>query len=133
MRFSLWLKSVISFFLALFVVGCANLSSAPQTPEQSVKARAQERWDTLVAGQLDKSYEYITPSGRSTLPIEVYRGRLAGSKWRGAKVTAVACEPEVCDVTVTLDIDVLPNLPHKQPISEKWLLVDGKWWFVYRG
>ena len=109
------------------------MSGVPQAPEQAVKARAQERWDTLVAGQLDKSYEYITPSGRSTLPIEVYRGRLAGSKWRGAKVTAVVCEPEVCDVTVTLDIDVLPNLPHKQPISEKWLLVDGKWWFVYRG
>jgi hypothetical protein len=53
--------------------------------------------------------------------------------WKSAKVTAAVCEPEVCDVTIVLDFEVLPNLPHTQPISEKWLLGGGKWWFVYRG
>ena len=133
MRFSYWYKVAASIFLLLFAVGCANISGPPETPEQAVKARAQERWNALVAGQLDKAYEYITPSGRSTLPKEIFRARLSGSTWRGAKVTGAVCETEVCDVTVTLDIDVLPNLPHQQPISEKWLLDGGKWWFVYRG
>lgn len=109
------------------------MAGSPETPEQAVKARAQERWDAMVAGQFDKAFEYLTPTTRSTLPIDVFRGRLGGAKWHGAKVTGVVCEPEVCEVTVTIDIDVLPNLPYKQPISEKWLLVDGKWWFVYRG
>jgi hypothetical protein len=119
--------------LAIFVVGCAGISGAPETRESVVKARAQERWNALLAGRFDKAYEFITPSGRSTLPMETYRGRLSAVTWRSAKVTAVACEPEVCEVTVVLDIDVLPNLPHQQPISEKWLLDGGKWWFVYRG
>jgi len=132
-QFSFLFKATISIWLALVAVGCAGISGAPETPEQAVKARAQERWNALVAGQLDKAYAYITPSGRSTLPIEIYRSRLSNASWRGAKVTAAVCEAEVCDVDVTLDIYVLPNLPHQQPISEKWLLVDGKWWFVYRG
>lgn len=133
MYFSFWTKSAFGCFLCLFAVGCTSVSRVPETPEQAVKARAQERWNALVAGQFDKAFEFITPSGRSTLPIEVFRARLGGSKWRGATVTSAVCEPEVCDLTVILDIEVLPNLPHKQPVSEKWLLVDGKWWFVYRG
>ena len=133
MRFSFWLKAALGIFWAVFVVGCAGISGAPETPEQAVKARAQERWNALVAGQFDKAFEYITPSTRTTLPLSVYRGRIAGASWVAAKVTGAVCEPEVCDVTVVLDVYLLPNLPHQQQISEKWLLVDGKWWFVYRG
>ena len=133
MKFSFFITTTIGFILVAFAVGCASVSRAPATPEQAVQARAQERWNALIAGQLDKAFEYITPSGRSTLPLEVYRARLTGTSWRGAKVTGAVCEPEVCDVTVTLDIDVLPNLPYQQVITEKWLLDGGKWWFVYRG
>ena len=133
MRFLNLNKAAFSGFLLLLVVGCAAVSVAPVTPEQAVKARAQARWDALVAGQFDKAFEFITPSGRSTLPFDVFRGRLSGTSWRKASVTSATCEPEVCDVTVTLDVDVLPNLPQQIPISEKWLLVDGKWWFFYRG
>lgn len=133
MKFSFFITTTIGFILVAFAVGCASVSRAPATPEQAVQARAQERWNALIAGQLDKAFEYITPSGRSTLPLEVYRARLTGTSWRGAKVTGAVCEPEVCDVTVTLDIDVLPNLPYQQVIAEKWLLDGGKWWFVYRG
>ena len=133
MKFSFFITTTIGFILVAFAVGCASVSRAPATPEQAVQARAQERWNALIAGQLDKAFEYITPSGRSTLPLEVYRARLTGTSWRGAKVTGAVCEPEVCDVTVTLDINVLPNLPYQQVITEKWLLDGGKWWFVYRG
>ena len=133
MKFSFFITTTLGFILVAFAVGCASVSRAPATPEQAVQARAQERWNALIAGQLDKAFEYITPSGRSTLPLEVYRARLTGTSWRGAKVTGAVCEPEVCDVTVTLDINVLPNLPYQQVITEKWLLDGGKWWFVYRG
>ena len=133
MKFSFFITTTIGFILVAFAVGCASVSRAPATPEQAVQARAQERWNALIAGQLDKAFEYITPSGRSILPLEVYRARLTGTSWRGAKVTGAVCEPEVCDVTVTLDINVLPNLPYQQVITEKWLLDGGKWWFVYRG
>lgn len=119
--------------MALFVSGCAGLIGTPDTPEQAVKARAQERWNAMVAKQFDKAYEYITPSGRVTLSKQLHSARLSGANWLSAKVTSAVCEPEVCDVTVTLGIEVMPNLPHQQAISEKWILSGGKWWFVYRG
>lgn len=133
MRFLNLFKVAISGYLLLFAVGCAVVPVSHLTPEQAVKARAQARWDALVAGQLDKAFEFITPSGRSTLPFDVFRGRLSGASWLKASVTSATCEPDVCDVTVTLVVNVLPNLPQQIPISEQWLLVDGKWWFVYRG
>ena len=133
MRFLNLSKVAICGSLLLLAVGCAVVPVVPLSPEQAVKARAQARWDALVAGQIEKAFEFITPSGRSTLPFDVFRGRLSGTSWRKASVTSATCEPEVCDVNVTLEVDVLPNLPQPIPISEKWLLVDGQWWFVYRG
>ena len=96
-------------------------------------ARAQARWDALLVSQFDKAYEYISPAGRLSLSLELFRSRIAAASWRGAKVTSAVCEPEVCDVTLKLDINVLPNLPYTQTINEKWILDGGKWWFVYRG
>jgi hypothetical protein len=98
-----------------------------------VVTRAQERWDALRAAQYDKAYSYITPSMRATLPLDVFRGRLAGMSWLDVKVVKAVCEPEVCDVSVKIDYYVLPNLRDSQIVGEKWILDGGNWWFVYRG
>ena len=133
MRFLLWFKLVAAVFLAVVLDACAGITGVQITPEQAVMARAQARWDALLAAQFDKAYEYITPAGRLTLSVELFRNRLAAASWRAAKVTGAVCEPEVCDVTLKLDVNVLPGLPYTQAINEKWILVGGKWWFVYRG
>lgn len=133
MRFRRWVKPVVGTFLAVTLGACTTVSPVKMSPEQAVMARAQERWNLLIAGQFEKSYDYITPAGRSTLPMAIYRSRISGGSWKGAKVTGAVCEPEVCEVTAILDVDVLPNLPHRQPITEKWLLDGEKWWYVYRG
>ena len=128
-------------FVAFFVAGCASGLSgsqgaavaAPQTPEQAVVTRAQERWDALRAAQYEKAYSYITPTMRITLSLDIFRGRISGASWLDAKVVKAVCEPEVCDVSVKLDYYVLPNFRDSQTINEKWILDGGKWWFVYRG
>jgi hypothetical protein len=122
--------AVGGFVLLLF--GCATGFSG-QPPEKTVEIRAQERWDALRAGQFEKAFSYLTPSTRSTLPLEVFRGRISGASWIDVRVVKVVCEPEVCDVSVKIDYFVLPNLRDSQVVSEKWILDQGKWWFVYRG
>lgn len=126
--------------LVTLLVGCAATSpnnsektSVPQTPEEKVASRAQARWDALRAGEYDKAYAYITPSMRTTLPLEVFRSRISGGSWIDVKVTKAVCEPEVCDVAVKIEYYVLPNLRDAQIVTEKWILDDGNWWFVYRG
>ena len=96
-------------------------------------ARAQARWDALLVAQYEKAYSFISPAGRLTLSVELYRSRIASANWRAAKVTSATCEPEVCEVTLKLDVNVLPDLPYAQAINEKWIVVGGEWWFVYRG
>ena len=131
MRFVICLRVFLGLFFAVSLGGCAT--SPPQTPEQAVMARAQARWDALRAGQYDKAFSYITPSTRATLPLEVFRARIAGASWLDAKVVKAVCEPEVCDVSVKLDYYVLPNLRDAQIVEEKWILDSGNWWIVYRG
>ncbi|MBL0122196.1 MAG: hypothetical protein IPP88_05510 [Betaproteobacteria bacterium] len=141
MRFLIIGRVFFACFLAAIAAGCAtslggDLAQVPRaakTPEETVLARAQERWDALKAGQYDKAYSYITPTTRKTLPVEVFRGRIAGASWLDVKVVKAVCEPEVCDVSVKLDYYVLPNLRDSQTVDEKWILDGGNWWFVYRG
>ncbi|MEO8101075.1 MAG: hypothetical protein ABI790_01025 [Betaproteobacteria bacterium] len=133
MRFLLWVQVVTGMVLAVILSACAGIPDVKMTPEQAVMSRAQERWDALLAAQFDKAYAYISPAGRLSLPLDVFRSRISSASWRGAKVTRAVCEPEVCDVTLQLDVNVLPNLPYTQTINEKWILDGGKWWFVYRG
>ena len=141
MRFVFFRKVVLAFFWGAFVAGCATegtgpqgqAAKTPQTPEQAVTTRAQERWDALRAGQYDKAYAYITPSMRETLSLEIFRGRISSLSWIDVKVTKAVCEPEACDVSVKIDYYVLPKLRDSQTVNEKWILDRGNWWFVYRG
>lgn len=122
------------------MVGCGTAGdgkaraeiAAALSPEQRVWKRAQARWDALVARKLDDAYAFITPAGRSTMPVETYRGRVNPEFWRKVTVTKVVCEADACDVNVNIEFTVL-NMPLSNEVTEKWLLVDGEWWFIYRG
>ena len=128
----------LSAILLLLAAGCASQGNSTSTreakvelsPEQRVGQRAQARWDALLARDLTKAYGFITPGSRSTLPYELYAGRLDPSIWRKAVFKAAQCEKETCNVQVTLDY-VVGSLPLTHVLNEQWLLVDGEWWFVY--
>lgn len=134
-------KALAGVFLVLAVGGCSaptgptktTQGDAATTKEQQVMSRVQQRWNLLLAKDLDKAYEYLSPAARLTMSKEVYRLRVNPTFWRGAKVKSAACRDEVCDVQVELNIMVLPNLPVDQVVEEKWILDQGQWWFVYQG
>jgi hypothetical protein len=100
--------------------------------EAVVKARAQQRWKELLAGEFNKAYEFISPAGRLKLQVRDYRLRINTSHIKKAEVKEASCQAELCDVKVRLDY-VLENVPINRVVSEVWILDEGKWWFVYRG
>ncbi|MBL8520335.1 MAG: hypothetical protein JNK75_06655 [Betaproteobacteria bacterium] len=133
--------SIAALLLGLVVVGgCQTTggvsespSNAPVRKEEAVKVRAQARWDALLGKDFNKAFGYISPTGRATLPMEVFTGRLAGSVWNAAKVESVSCEAEICDVKIAITYPLLPGRPHTGVFEEKWILEQGQWWLVYRG
>lgn len=141
MRFSCGRVVLLAICGLGFLVGCAGTGSvsgeaqksAAQPPEEIVAKRAQERWDALVKRDFDQAFGYISPSGRLTLPKEVFAGRLTGTSWLSATVDKIKCEAELCNVSVKLRYHLFPNFPHVGIFEEKWILEDANWWLVYQG
>jgi hypothetical protein len=66
---------------ALALSGCGQ--DAPtvddRTPEEIVHERAQQRWDALLAGDIERAYGFITPAYRATSSLELYRARFGSA------------------------------------------------------
>ncbi len=110
----------------------AGADKKVETTSQKVLGRAQKRWDALLKSDMDTAYGFISPAGRSTMPVEKYRIRVNAVYWRGAKVKDASCEAETCDVTVLIDVDA-EGVKTSIPVKEAWILEAGQWWFVYQG
>ena len=138
MQLRFWFGAVVLAAQAFLLAGCGTsgglkaAESAARTPEQKVMVRAQARWDALIARNLDLAYTFISPAGRSTMPVDVYRGRVNPQYWRKVTVTDAKCEADVCDVNLNIEFTVL-EMPLSNVVSEKWILADGEWYFIYRG
>ncbi|WP_157462924.1 hypothetical protein [Curvibacter gracilis] len=114
---------------ALLLAGCASMQT--QTPEQIVEARANQRWQYLIEGDIQKAYDMLTDSYRRVTPYERYRGRMANGGWIKAKAISVACADEVCAVRISLEAK--PPLGARYGgnintgLDESWVLEEGQW------
>jgi hypothetical protein len=120
-------------------VGCTSTAPSAESAvakggstEAIVVARAQKRWSELLAGELNRAYEFISPSGRLKLSANDYRLRISVTHIKKAVVTGAVCQAELCDVSVSLDYTI-EGVPLNRVVTEVWILDEGKWWFVYRG
>ena len=141
MRFKYSVLGSAFAFAIIALSGCASTGSGPlageadkasQSTSQKVLVRAQRRWDALLKSDTDTAYGFISPAGRSTMPVEKYRPRVNAAFWRGAKAKDATCEAETCDVTVWIEITV-EGVKTSVPVKESWILEAGQWWFVYQG
>lgn len=119
------------FLLAL--AGCASFS--PRTPEETVKARAQARYDALLKGDRKAAYEYLTPAFRATVSAASYAGSIGNAvEMVGATVESVRCETlEKCVAQVKLEMKPVAVRRFAGTIvtnyaDETWLLEAGQWW-----
>lgn len=117
--------------------GCASMQ--PQTPEEQVMSRSQERWDALVTKDAKKAYDLMTPSFRALISQEDFQRRMpSAGRWTGASVHSAKCEAERCQVKVRISASVAANLPGMRRgqttgvtsyFDEPWVREDGQWWF----
>lgn len=121
--------------MAGVMVGCAT--APPATPEQAVRARANERLKALVNADLPKAYGYLSPTSRALVSFESWRNNLTrATVWKSAEVFSVQC-PTVdrCNVRVTINHQplVLGGTlgTITSAIDETWLADKGDWWLLY--
>lgn len=91
----------------------------------------KERWDFLIAGNLDKAYGYISPAGRSVTSLNDYRLRIKPGGWKSVEVKKVSCESELCKVDFILYYKILGKIDTQNEFTENWVKEGNDWWFVY--
>ena len=111
---------------------CAGM--VPNTPEEAVSARAQARWQRLLAGDLQQAYQFLSPASRALMSFEVFRTRFGTmASWKSAEVFKVVCE-QADRCTATIKVTYRPALPRgsittiETSVDEVWLLESGQWW-----
>jgi hypothetical protein len=125
-RFSRWVAVVGLVALS----GCGALDPRPDS--EIVRERVQERWNALIAGNLDKAYGYITPTSRSVISLENYKNSLKTGTWKAVAVENVDCaSPTVCQVELGVT-QVVRGYSATIRTRETWMKDGYTWWYVYK-
>ncbi|WP_423456974.1 hypothetical protein [Ottowia sp. VDI28] len=116
------------------LAGCASLG--PKTPEEEVRARAEERWNALIKRDFVKAYGYTQPGFRAVVKPEEYIRRFGtAGRWKGAQIHEATCEAARCEVRVRLTTEIMiPRYRRSIPEvtgyhEEVWVRDEGQWWF----
>jgi len=130
-----WTRRAAMALLVTLAAGCATTGSLTadspaQVKQDAVKARAQARWDALIRQDFDAAYQYLSPAFRDTTSLAAWKSRFRPVGWRKAEVDSVACEGEVCEVTLRLTYDARQMTGIVTPIQEKWVMQKGQFWYV---
>jgi len=122
--------------LAVAVASCATVGgltqeSSPEAKRAAVTERVKARWGALIDGNLDLAYTYLSPASREILSLAAYKQQARGSGYRAIKVESVECDGAVCNVRLMLTYDHRLMKGLMTPLDEKWVIDEGKAWYVW--
>jgi hypothetical protein len=134
-RFLPPLKGVCLLVLVL-LVACTSTT----VKIESLEERAQSRWDALLSSDFATAYAYSTPGYRSSLSVVDFEIGFRTRKvfYTSAKYLDHSCESDTCTVRMTIGYSVVGALrgvaewKSKTAVEEKWVRVDGQWWFFQK-
>jgi hypothetical protein len=129
---------------ATAVLALSACQSSPTKPTkaagdtaETLEQRAGKRWDLLLARKGAEAYDFLTPGYRQTISRENYANVTASPQiaWTKATVGEKKCESEdVCELQMLIEVQTqIPNAgiqTFPTSYSEKWLKIDGAWYFL---
>ena len=128
-------RGVVMAFLVV-AAGCATTGrltkdSSPEAKVAAVSERVNARWDALIKSDLALAYTYLSPASREIVSLESYKRQARGTGFQDAKIDKVECDGAVCNVRlfVTYDHRMIKGLT--TPLDEKWVIDEGKAWYVW--
>lgn len=128
-------RLLVAGLLALFLVAC---TSVPKSPDDMVLERAQERWDAVIAGELEKAYTYYSPGFRATTSLIDFGVSMKTRKvrWTSAAYKNHECEGDRCVINFDIGFKVGTPVPGltvyegTQVVEDRWIRSDSQWWYV---
>ncbi|MFC1797306.1 hypothetical protein ACFL1V_09450 [Pseudomonadota bacterium] len=122
----------------LIMSACSGQATKQGDPGKVVVERAQNRWDTLLAGDYESAYAYYSPGYRSTksvidFAIDIRSRRV---RWTSAEYLDHSCSESAC--TVRFNVGFVVNKPvpgldkweSSSVIEDKWIKTEAQWWYL---
>ncbi|CAB5710352.1 Uncharacterised protein [Delftia tsuruhatensis] len=126
-----WMAWAAGAACLALVAGCATTSDEGKTAEDIVNARSAAYLKARQAGEVDKAYEYLTPTYRKLKDKERFSRENGGTTaLKGGELISTECEPTRCVVrrNFTAKVPSIPNADIPISMTEAWVIEDGKWW-----
>jgi hypothetical protein len=118
------------FLMTALAQGCAVLDPKPDA--EVVKEKAQARWSSVIKGDLEKSYGFLSPASRGSVTFEQYSERTKKGFWKAVTLDKVDCpSPTVCEVYAKVDYETR-GARMSTPWKESWIKEGSAWWYVQR-
>jgi len=134
----------VTVVLALLVAACERGPEAPEklteAQRKALEARVEERWQARIAHDWGKAWEYSSPAYREVFPKHLYVKKFSyTADW---ELTGIEVLHYDGDAAVASVVARVMSKPTKQTsaaaralgampreLYERWILVDGEWWF----
>jgi hypothetical protein len=122
------------------VIGAMLMLSACQQSED-LPTSVNQRWAAITAQDYETAYGYFSPGYKETESLDGYRLRMATAqlnvKWKNGTYEGEECSDEqVCEVKVNILYEYsfpkrsMGGMEVNTSMSENWIKLDGKWYFV---
>ncbi|MCP4433564.1 MAG: hypothetical protein GY806_21510 [Gammaproteobacteria bacterium] len=110
----------------------------PVSKELLLTQRAEDRWQALIAWDMEKAYAYLSPGTREAMPLPVYMKKQAVSPFQmtDAVVKNTQCGEQVCTLKMELryiyngTVAAMRGQEDITRITEKWIEADGNWFYM---
>ncbi len=132
------MKAGILVAATLLLSACAGVLGGIGSPEVEVGERAKARYAALVARDYETVYRFFTPGFRQSWGYREYMSaRPPIAVHTSAELVSVKCDTqEVCELGVNVtyipstDVRGVPKGAEVSRLNEeKWIRVNGEWWF----
>jgi hypothetical protein len=141
------LRKVIGTLALSLVVALSGCQKAPVESDeltaeqtQALEIRVEERWQARIAHDWGKAWEYSSPAYREVFPKHLYVKKFSyTADWELTGLEVTNYDPLAAVASVVVRVMSKPTKqtsaaakalgPMPRELHERWILIDGEWWF----
>lgn len=138
----LWL--LLAALSAGLLAGCMQSDTLTDQQVVALEDRVHARWQTLIARNFDKTWEFATPAYREVFPREFHPLQYSYAvEWELTDIRLLDYDARAAVASVAVRVMSKPvkftssasRAVGAVPVTftEKWILIDGEWWYSANG